>query len=116
MKPCPIFILSWNETDTWIEGGLGGLLGSFGGGSASSGGSGSAFGGFMGTLGGFRTGVAFQVLIWSNFILFIPKLSDKLGGLNDKLQKAKESIPIAGLGNVTDFLRKRFNTTALTMN
>lgn len=104
-----------NETDT-LKGGLGGLLGSFGGG-ASSGGSGSAFGGFMGTLGGFRTGVAYLVLICSkNLKFFIPNLSDKLGGLNDQLQKAKESIPIAGLGNVTDFLRKGFNTTALTMN
>ena len=91
-------------------------MGSFGGGSASSGGSGSAFGGFMGTLGGFRTGVAYLVLISRTLKLFIPNLSDKLGGLNDQLQKAKESIPIAGLGNVTDFLRKRFTTTALTMN
>ena len=65
-------------------GGLGGLLGSFGGGGgAASGGSGSAFGGFMGTLGGF---------------------SDKLGGLNEKLHEAKESLPLAGLGNVSPLI------------
>lgn len=53
-------------------GGLGGILGGFGGGGSSGGG----FGGFMGTLGGF---------------------GDKLGGLNEKIQAAKDSIPIPGL-------------------
>ena len=52
-------------------GGLGGMLGGLGGGSGGGG-----FGGFMGTLGGF---------------------GDKLGGLNEKIQAAKESIPIPGL-------------------
>lgn len=83
-KPhCPQFGLGnvvSNEIDQ--AGGLGGLLGSFGGG-AASGGSGSAFGGFMGTLGGF---------------------SDKLGGLNEKLHEAKESLPLAGLGNVSPLI------------